>query len=158
MMFRVSSAIVATALLATSGCTRIRDSQGYLVDEQLLASVQPGVDTRESVAKTLGRPTFVGQFGDDRWYYVSRLTTQLAFLSPRPNKQSILVVSFDPKGSVSKVERRGLERVVDVNPVRDKTATKGRKTGLFEDLFGGIGTFSGAPAGGGDAPNGGGRP
>ena len=68
---------------ATGGCTRVKQNQGYLVDETLLTSIQPGVDNRDSVAKTLGRPSFAGEFDGDRsWYYVSRDTRQLAFGRP----------------------------------------------------------------------------
>ena len=78
---------VALGALLCAGCARIADHQGALLDEQLLASVQPGVDTRESVAGTLGRPSFVGQFDAHDWYYVSRNTRQFAFNMPtRPRR------------------------------------------------------------------------
>lgn len=130
--------LVAVALTA-SGCSRIRQNQGYLVDETLLTSIQPGVDNRDSVAKTLGRPTFSAQFDAKEWYYVSRITGQYAFAQPKVLEQSILVVSFDAAGNVEKVERRGLEQVAKINPERDKTPTLGRESSLVEELFGNIG-------------------
>ena len=51
--------------LATSGCTQLKGRQGYVADPALTQAITPGVDNRESVEKTLGRPTFVGQFGTD---------------------------------------------------------------------------------------------
>jgi outer membrane protein assembly factor BamE (lipoprotein component of BamABCDE complex) len=125
--------------LATSGCSRIRQNQGYLVDETLLTSIQPGVDNRDSVAKTLGRPTFSGQFDAKEWYYITRLTGQYAFAQPKVLSQSILVVSFDAAGNVEKVERRGMEQVARINPEKEKTPTLGRETGLLEEVFGNIG-------------------
>lgn len=130
--------LVAVAF-AASGCTRIRQNQGYLVDETLLTSIQPGVDNRDSVAKTLGRPTFSSQFDSKEWYYITRITGQYAFAQPKVLSQSILVVSFDPAGNVEKVERRGMEQVAKINPVGDKTPTLGREGGLLEELFGNIG-------------------
>ena len=73
--------------LASAGCTSIRDHQGYVVDDALIGAVQPGIDNRDSVAGTLGRPTFTGQFDQRDWYYVSRNTRQLAFNMPRPSSQ-----------------------------------------------------------------------
>jgi outer membrane protein assembly factor BamE (lipoprotein component of BamABCDE complex) len=125
--------------LTTSGCSRIRQNQGYLVDETLLTSIQPGVDNRDSVAKTLGRPTFSGQFDAKEWYYITRLTGQYAFAQPKVLSQSILVVSFDAAGNVEKVERRGMEQVARINPEKEKTPTLGRETGLLEEVFGNIG-------------------
>ena len=147
---------VVLVALAASGCTRIRQNQGYLVDETLLTSIQPGVDNRDSVAKTLGRPTFSGQFDAKEWYYISRITGQYAFAQPKVLSQSILVVSFDAAGNVEKVERRGMEQVAQINPTDEKTPTLGREGGLLEELFGNIGQVgAGAgPAGQGGAPSG----
>ena len=59
-------AMLGAAMLAT-GCVQIHGHRGYIADEVLLQSVQPGVDDRTSVERTLGRPSFVGQFGDRDW-------------------------------------------------------------------------------------------
>ncbi len=135
--------------LAASGCTRITNSQGYVADEELLASVQPGVDNKQSVQKALGRPTNMGQWDDNVWYYVSRNTAQLAFRRPTPKAQNVLIVKFAPDGTVSEVSRRGLEQVADISPDKNKTPTLGRETGIIEDLFGNIGQVGGIPGGGG---------
>lgn len=137
-----------SALALAAACTRIPNNQGYIVDEELVASVQPGVDTKQSVEKALGRPTMMSQWDDDTWYYVSRNTGQRAFLRPQPTAQSILVVEFGEKDVVSKVSRRGLEHVADISPNSDKTPTLGRSESLLEDIFGNIGSFGGVPSGG----------
>jgi outer membrane protein assembly factor BamE (lipoprotein component of BamABCDE complex) len=139
-------AALLVAALAVGGCSRIRQNQGYLVDETLLTSIQPGVDNRDSVAKTLGRPTFSAQFDAKEWYYISRITGQYAFAQPKVLEQSILVVSFDAAGNVEKVERRGMEQVARISPESDKTPTLGRNSSLLEELFGNIGQVgAGAP-------------
>jgi outer membrane protein assembly factor BamE (lipoprotein component of BamABCDE complex) len=153
--------MVGTALLA-SGCSRIVASQGYLIDETLLTSIQPGVDNKQSVERTLGRPTLASQFDTNEWYYVSRNTGQYAFIQPKVQSQTILVVTFDGDGNVANVERRGMDKIADVSIESDKTPTLGRKTGIFEDIFGNIGAVgaggAGGPGGpGGGGPNGGGR-
>lgn len=145
-------ATATLALVATSGCTRIRGHQGYIVDQQLVDSIAPGVDNRDSVEATLGRPTFVGQFDKNDWYYVSRQTKQLAFAQPRPTAQTILHVRFDAAGNVASVDRAGLEKIASVSPDGDKTPTLGRKRGFLQELFGNIGSV-GAPGMGGATPN-----
>ena len=129
--------VMGAALLA--GCTSIRDHQGYVLDQNLVNAIQPGVDNRDSVLGTLGRPTFVGQFDQRDWYYVSRETGQLAFTSPRPTIQNVIHVRFDAAGNVERVERTGMELVVNVNPSTDETPTLGRERSLLEELFGNIG-------------------
>ena len=146
MTLRIGRSAAAAALigiaLAASGCTRFTTRQGYIVDNTLVASVQPGVDNRESVQATLGRPSFVGQFDDKDWYYVARLSKQLAFAEPKPTEQTILHVRFDEAGNVASVERTGLEQVASIDPSGDKTPTLGRDRSFFEDLFGNIGTVN----------------
>mgnify|MGYP006169972917 CR=1 FL=1 len=131
--------------------TALRDHRGYLVDQALLDSVQPGIDNQASVERTLGRPTFVGQFSDNEYYYVSRETRQLAFAKPRPVDQQVLRVRFDAAGNVAAVDRTGLELVSKISPEGDKTPTLGRERSFFEDIFGNIGAV-GAPGAG--APSG----
>ncbi len=140
--------VLMALALGAGGCTRIKQNQGYLIDETLLSSVQPGVDNRDSVAKTLGRPTFSAQFDAGEWYYVSRNTGQYAFAKPKVQSQSILVISFDAGGTVTKVERRGMEQIARIDPEKDKTPTLGRSSGFLEELFGNIGTVGAGGFGG----------
>ena len=142
-------AILAAALgaLLLGGCVgSIRDHQGYIVDDTLVSAIQPGVDNRESVTNTLGRPTFVGQFNANDWYYVSRQTRNLAFNMPNPKSQTIFRVRFDAAGNVASVDRRGMEQVASIEPSGDKTPTLGRNTSLLEELFGNIGAVGASGA------------
>lgn len=135
----VLGAACAIVLIGAPGCSRIVGHQGYLLDPQLVATVQPGVDNKQSVQKTLGLPSFTSQFGQNDWYYVARETRQLAFGSPRPISQTVLHVQFDPAGNVATVRQLGIDQVASINPSDAKTPTLGRKRGFFEDLFGNIG-------------------
>lgn len=150
---RAASIIIVGALVALPACSRIQQNQGYIVDESLVAAIQPGVDNRDSVAKTLGRPTFTSEFDDGSWYYVSRNTSQLAFAAPRAKTQSVIRVQFDAKSNVSAIDRRGLEQVASINPEGDKTPTLGRDKSFFEELFGNIGAVGAGGAGGGPGDN-----
>ena len=53
--------MVAAALLL-GGCAQIRQHKGIVLDSQLAAGIQPGVDNNDSVEKTLGRLSFTGLF------------------------------------------------------------------------------------------------
>lgn len=161
---RIARSLFAGAAMAAcvAGCASIRDHRGYLIDAALVDSVQAGVDNKTSVERALGRPTFVSQFGDTSWYYVSQDTRQSAFRRPQTRDQTILRVRFDAAGNVAGVDRAGMERVARLDPDGHKTETLGRNRGFLEDLFGNIGSV-GAPGmgdggggggGGGRGPNG----
>ena len=148
----VSLATVIAALSLSSGCTRLKSHQGYIGDQVLLSSVQPGVDNKESVQASLGRPTFVGQFDQNDWYYYSRDAKQLAFSQPKADKQFVLKVRFDPAGNVASISQTGTELISNISPEGDKTPTLGRNTSFFEEIFGNIGAV-GAGGGQGATPN-----
>lgn len=137
------AALVATSL-TTSGCARIREHQGYIGEQVLVDSIQPGVDNRSSVQSTMGRPSFVSQFTHEgeapTWYYVTRITRQLAFANPSPREQDITAISFDAQGVVTGVRTIGLEQVASIDPYGEETPTLGRDRGFFEELFGNIGS------------------
>jgi outer membrane protein assembly factor BamE (lipoprotein component of BamABCDE complex) len=128
--------------LALSACAGSRDHKGFVLDPTLTDSIQAGVDNKDSVTKTLGRPTFTSQFDPNDWYYVSRNTATLAFRDPRVTDQTVLRVQFDQAGNVTSVQKTGKETIASVDPSSDKTPTLGRKRSFFEELFGNIGTIS----------------
>lgn len=132
--------LIGTASVALSGCTRLKGHQGYVVDVDLVNSVQPGVDNRASVAQVLGKPTFTGTFDAREWYYVSRDTRFYAYNNPKVRDQIVLRIQFDEKGVVSAVDRTGIEQVASINPYGKTTPTLGRNRSFFQDLFGNIGS------------------
>lgn len=145
---------VLPVLATTGACAPMRGFNGYVVDRDLLAGVQPGIDNRDSVLRTLGKPTFASQFdGGDDWYYVSRNTGQVAFRTPRATAASNVRVRFDKAGNVTAVDRTGLEQVASINPSDKKTPTLGRERSFFEEIFGGIGQV-GSGLGGQQGPGG----
>lgn len=138
----------ALVIVLASGCASIKDHRGYLADQTLIDSVQPGVDNKLSIEQALGRPTFVSQFGEPTWYYVAIDTKQAPFQAPETYQQTVLRIRFDAADNVIGVDRQGMEKVVEIDPDGKKTPTLGRERGLLEDVFGNIGSV-GAPGGGG---------
>lgn len=145
-------AAVLAAALAAGGCSSIRENRGYIQDPVLVAAVQPGIDNRQSVAATLGRPSFTSQFGDPTWYYVSSITGRRPFVAPTIKEHSVLAVTFDAQGNVVSTEQSGLEDVVYLDPDGAETPTLGRERGFFEDLFGNIGRVGAGGMGGAAGP------
>ena len=138
----VKLAAASMGAAALTGCAGIRDHRGYVLDKELATNIQVGVDNKDSVIKTLGRPSFTGQFDANDWYYLARDTNTLPFRGPRVSEQSLLHVRFDAAGNVTSVGQTGKDQIVAINPVNDKTPTLGRKRGFFDELFGNIGVLS----------------
>ena len=148
----VAGSAIAVLLGMAAGCTSIQDHRGYLADALLYNGVRAGIDNQRSVEATLGRPTFMSQYGEPTWYYVSSTTGQRPFGRPKIANQSVLAVKFDAAGNVASIDRSGMDRVVYLTPDRHETPTLGKERGFLEDLFGNIGAVGAAGAG---APQGG---
>jgi outer membrane protein assembly factor BamE (lipoprotein component of BamABCDE complex) len=150
------AAAVAAAATLLAGCAGIKEHRGFVLDKTLAAAIQPGVDNKDSVQKTLGRPSFAGQFSDSDWYYLSRDTSAFAFRNPHATKQDLLHVRFDSAGNVAAVDRSGKEQIASVRPLRKTTPTLGRKRSFFDEIFGNIGMVGSGGLGG--SGNAGGQP
>jgi outer membrane protein assembly factor BamE (lipoprotein component of BamABCDE complex) len=139
--------MIAASAVALAGCSTFNVHKGAVIDNQLAASIQPGIDNKESVQKLLGTPSLAGQFTATDWYYVSRDQVQLAFRDPRVMRHEVLHVRFDQAGNVASVGTTGRAMVMNVTPSRRQTPTLGRKRSFFEELFGNIGSVNsgGAP-------------
>ncbi|MFC3309076.1 outer membrane protein assembly factor BamE [Blastomonas aquatica] len=148
---RAAMLIGLAAIPLLAGCGQLRGHQGFIFDQALAGQILPGVDNRQSVERTLGRPTFTGQYATNEWYYFARDTRQLAFANPRATAQQVMRVRFDPSGNVETVDFTGLDQVANISPEGKKTPTLGRDRTFFQDLFGNIGAV-GAPGAGGGAP------
>ena len=138
----VKLAAAAVGAFMLSGCVGFNEHRGYVVDDELTQAVQIGVDNKESVTKSLGRPTFTGQFNENDWYYLAQDTKTVPFRSAKVLDQELLHIQFDAAGNVAAINRGDESSIVSINPVGDKTPTMGRKRSFFDELFGNIGVFS----------------
>jgi outer membrane protein assembly factor BamE (lipoprotein component of BamABCDE complex) len=139
----LKSVTVLVGATTLAGCgLSIREHRGYVMDEQLTSGIQVGTDNKQSVERTLGRPSFTGTFEQNDWYYVSRDTRAFAFRNPRVTDQTVLHVRFDPAGNVAAVNQTDEKLIAAINPSNDKTPTLGRDRSFFEELFNNIGTIS----------------
>ena len=154
-MYRLASVAAAVAGVAMlGGCSSmgIREHKGYVLDKELSSAIQVGIDNKESVAKTLGRPTFTGQFDANDWFYVARDTRTVAFRSQKVLDQDVVHVRFDQAGNVASVNTTGKELVAKISPNDDKTPTLGRNRSFFDEVFGNIGVLNQGALGGQQQP------
>ena len=129
----------ALAAVLLAGCEPIVHQQGHVRDAAVLAQIEPGVQTREDVARLLGTPSAVGTFDDKRWYYISRRTETEAFYAPELVDQEITEIAFDENGVVAEVTSLSLADARAIEPVEEESPTRGRELSFFEQIFGNIG-------------------
>ena len=143
---------------AVAACAPVENQRGYVPDQEAVASVQVGMDTKDTVTKKLGDPSTAATFGNDVWYYVSAHVEQNAFFAPRATDRNVLAVEFAKDGKVADVHKYTLAdgRVVDF--FSRETPTRGREMTLIQSIFNAVPGQIGQSApttptpGGGQAP------
>ncbi|MFN3614397.1 MAG: outer membrane protein assembly factor BamE [Rubrimonas sp.] len=140
------SAATFSAVLALSaalgGCVPTYSNHGFTPQLAQLQEIEAGIDTRGSVQRRLGRPSTVGSFDSDTWYYIASRMERYAFYAPRVVDRTVVVVRFDDNGVVSSVSRYGLEDGQVVDLVTRTTPTYGRELTVLQQLFGNVGRIN----------------
>lgn len=137
----LTAAVVVTGLVA--GCSSVTRNHGYAPPEEMVTQIIPGVDTRGSVRRKIGRPVTTGTFTEDGWYYVSTTVARRAFYAPEVVDRRIIAISFDERDRVTAVDRFGLEDGQYVELESRTTPTFGRQLTVLQQIIGNIGSLEG---------------
>jgi outer membrane protein assembly factor BamE (lipoprotein component of BamABCDE complex) len=133
---------VGLALLVMTACTPQVSNHGYWLDEAALAQVQPGRTSRDQVLQLLGSPSSQATFDGAVWYYVSQRTERMSFYQEEVVNQDVVAIAFDDLGTVSGIDRHGLDRAQEVSFVDRETPTSGTELSVLEQFIGNIGRFN----------------
>ncbi len=136
-------AACACALVILSACGERPGAtfrnHGYIPADEVLQDVVVGVDTRDTVASSIGRPGVSGILDESGWYYIRSRYRNFAFFAPEEIDRQVLAISFDRNGVVSNIERFGLERGRVVPLSRRVTTENTQGVGLLRQAFGNLG-------------------
>ncbi len=126
-----------------SGCASAVKNHGYAPDDELLAGITAGTDTRGSVRRKIGRPSNTGVFTETGWYYVATTVEHYLYYEPAVSDRRIVAVQFDTNDVVSGVNVYGFEggRIIDLQT--RTTPTQGRQLTILQQLLGNLGTLTG---------------
>ena len=128
--------------LALIACTPQISNHGYRLDEAAFAQVEPGRTTREQVLQLLGSPSSLTTFDGSVWYYVSQRTERMSFYQEEVVNQDVVSITFDDLGTVTQVDRHGLDQANEVSLVDRETPTSGSELSVLEQFIGNIGRFN----------------
>ncbi|UWQ48331.1 outer membrane protein assembly factor BamE [Leisingera caerulea] len=134
-------AVFAAAGLALAACSSVYRKHGYVPTPGQLAEVVPGIDTRDSVAETIGVPTSTGVLNDSGYYYVATRFRHYGAAAPEPVARDLVAISFDAQGVVEGIRRYSLEdgKVV---PLERRVTSSGVEDSTFlRQLLGNLGNF-----------------
>ncbi|MTH33096.1 outer membrane protein assembly factor BamE [Paracoccus limosus] len=137
--------IMAFALVlpaALAACQATYQNHGYVPPEDQLAQVVVGKTNQSELDGMIGRPSAQGLLTGSAWYYVGSRWETYGPRQPREIERQVLAVSFDGNGTVTNIERFGLERGQVVTLSRRVTDSGVTNIGLLRQLMGNVGRVS----------------
>ena len=140
LMRGAAMAVGFAAVLA--GCSASYRNHGYVPSEEQLAEVVPGVDNRDSVAETIGAPTSSGVLNDGGYYYVASRVRHYGARKPKVVSRELVAINFDQSGTVSGIERYGLEDGKTIPLERRVTSSSIENKTFLRQLLGNLGRFN----------------
>ena len=136
--WRVVVAVFGLAMV-TAACAPTYRNHGYVPSDDDLARVEVGVDTRDTVAVEIGRPSAAGLLNDVGWYYVQSRWKHSGAFSPREENRQVVAITFSEDGVVENIERFGLEKGRVVALSRRVTESNIKGLSFLSQLLGNIG-------------------
>lgn len=138
---RLIALTLAIPLVAAAGCTRMYRNHGYIPTDDELATVVVGQTSQAELESLIGRPGSQGVLTGSDWYYVGSRWEHYGASPPREIDRQVVAISFDQAGTVTNVQRFGLEQgriVVLSQRVTDQGVAS---SGMLRRLFSNIGNF-----------------
>ena len=141
MLNKLKTAVMCLILSVTVSCTATFRNHGYTPDDESLANVVVGVDTRASVEETLGVPTTGGVIAGGSYYYISSRWRYYGIKQPKPISRVIVAVQFSASDVVENISRYGLDDGEMVLLSRRITAGGAEDISFIRQLIGNFGRF-----------------
>ncbi len=135
---RARAGLLGLVVLAAA-CSPTYRNHGYVPSDDDLTRIEVGVDTRETVAADVGRPSAAGLLNDVGWYYVQSRWKHSGAFSPKEENRQVVAITFTDEGIVENVERFGLEKGRVVALSRRVTESNIKGLSFLSQLFGNIG-------------------
>ena len=140
----IKFAFLGGAMAALVACTAQFRNHGYVPLADDLSNIVVGVDTRDSVAETVGTPSTGGILDNSGYYYVRTRVRHYAYQAPRVIEREVVAITFDKRGVVRNIERYGLEDGKVVPLERRVTDAAVANLSFLRQLLGSLGKFNAA--------------
>lgn len=127
--------LLAVTLVVLGGCATMVDNYGYVPTTLQLEDISVGQDTQQTVAEKVGAPPLDDFRRDNVWYYVASRYETFGPYAPKETERQVVVIRFSDGGSVSNVERYGLEGGQVVTLSRRITEQAVPDIGFLRGLF-----------------------
>jgi len=142
---RVRRYLPSALILLLGACSIVqtpRTLHGNKVDSDMLKELVPGTSTKKDVTSLIGSPTLHATFDDNEWIYISQTTHTRIGQLPGVLKQNVVVMDFDPAGTLRSVKELSEKDSRDVAVAGGATPSPGSDASILQQLLGNVGRYS----------------
>ncbi len=138
-MFKEKFIVLIVACLLINACTGIKSNNGYMPVRDSVDQLKVNVTSPSSAKSTLGEPALVLGKKEPIFIYSSQVTNRVLFFEPKVISRDVLVLYFNKKKKLRKLENFSLEdgRSFDLNT--DATNLNTEERSLIANLFSNVG-------------------
>ena len=138
-MFKEKFIVLIVACLLINACTGIKSNNGYLPVRNSVDQLKVNVTSPSSAKSTLGEPALVLGKKEPIFIYSSQVTSRVLFFEPKVISRDVLVLYFNKKKKLRKLENFSLEDGKSFDLSTDATNLNTEERSLIANLFSNVG-------------------
>ena len=138
-MFKKKFIVLIVASLLINACTGIKSNNGYLPVRDSVDQLKVNVTSPSSAKSTLGEPALVLGKKEPIFIYSSQVTNRVLFFEPKVISRDVLVLYFNTKKKLRKLENFSLEDGKSFDLNTDATNLNTEERSLIANLFSNVG-------------------
>jgi outer membrane protein assembly factor BamE (lipoprotein component of BamABCDE complex) len=141
-MRHIVGILLLISALGLSACEPKLRLHGYVPRASEIEQLKTGISDKAFVVSTIGSPSFVNDFADNRWHYVSFQTSQVGAEHPEILRYQVLQLVFDERNVLAELNLYDKDDLILVELDPDFTPAFGRTMTITEQIIGNIGKFN----------------
>ena len=120
-------------------CTGIKSNNGYMPVKDNIDQLKVNVTTTSSAKNILGEPALILGNREPIFVYSAQITDRVMFFQPKVISRNVLVLYFNKKKKLKKLDTFDLNDGKYVDLSSDNTDLKGKERSLLSSIFSNVG-------------------
>ena len=120
-------------------CTGIKSNNGYMPVKDNIDQLKVNVTTTSSAKNILGEPALVLGNREPIFVYSAQITDRVLFFEPKVISRNVLVLYFNKKKKLKKLDKFDLNDGKYVDLSADNTDLKDKERSLLSSIFSNVG-------------------
>ena len=138
-MFKQKILILVLACFFLNTCSGIKSNNGYMPVQDSVDQLQVNKTSLSFAKSTLGEPALILGNKEPIFIYSSQVTNRILFFEPKVISRDVLVLYFNKKKKLNKVEKFNLKDGKSFQMNKDTTDLSADQRSLIATLFSNIG-------------------